>query len=310
MTALDHAFKWIDGELVAGGALVAFGLLLVGCGGLLWRFGESAAARAMVVPLLVMGGLIAALSAVGTLNNVCRIAEFREAYAVDPAAFVEQEVARVQGFMSWYVYTFVCASILIVAGATAFLIAGAPLWKSIGLALIVLGAKLHRHGPFHDRADALAHAPGGRWPGVPDRPERLDHVGAGHFADRQPADVGEGEAGQARQPVAGVALVAPAGAHLVPDALGGVGEREHALEAALLGERVASGAGKPAVGERLGAGFLKRDEREAAESEFASSAADGESLNPASGAGRLDFEVEAVAVATCRPWRRFGRRWW
>ena len=57
MTALDHALNWIDGELVAGGALVAFGLLLVGCGGLLWRFGESAAARAMVVPLLLMGGL-------------------------------------------------------------------------------------------------------------------------------------------------------------------------------------------------------------------------------------------------------------
>lgn len=153
MTALDHALNWIDGELVAGGALVAFGLLLVGCGGLLWRFGDSAAARAMVVPLLLMGGLIAVLSAVGTLNNVRRIAEFREAYAVDPSAFVEQEVARVQGFMSWYMYTFVCASILIVAGLAAFLIAGAPLWKAIGLALIVLGAAA-LHVDFFSKASA------------------------------------------------------------------------------------------------------------------------------------------------------------
>ena len=98
----------------------------------------------MVLPLLVMGSLIAVLSAVGTLNNVRRIAEFREAYAVDPSAFVEQEVARVQGFMSWYVYTIVGASILIVAGLAAFLIAGAPMWKAIGLAMIVLGtAALH-----------------------------------------------------------------------------------------------------------------------------------------------------------------------
>jgi len=37
------------------------------------------------------------------------------------------------------------------------------------------------------------------------------------FADRQPADPEKGETGQARQPVAGVALVAPSGAHLVPD---------------------------------------------------------------------------------------------
>ena len=153
MTALDHALKWIDGELVAGGALVAFGLLLVVCGGSLWRFGESAAARAMVAPLLLMGGLIAVLSAVGVLNNVRRIAEFREAYAVDPLAFVEQEVARVQGFMSWYVYTFVGASILIVAGLAAFLIAGAPLWKAIGLALIVLGAAA-LHVDFFSKASA------------------------------------------------------------------------------------------------------------------------------------------------------------
>jgi len=153
VTALDHALKWIDGELVAGGALIAFGLLLVGCGGLLWRFGESTAARAMVRPLLVTGGLIAVLSAVGALNNVRRLAEFREAFAADPLAFVDQEVARVQGFMSWYVYTFVCASMLIVAGLAAFLISGAPMWKAIGLAMIVLGAAA-LHTDFFSKASA------------------------------------------------------------------------------------------------------------------------------------------------------------
>ena len=153
MTALDHALNWIDGELVSGGALIAFGLLLVGCGGLLWRYGESTAARAMVLPLVVMGGLITVLSAVGTLNNVRRIAEFREAYVVDPSVFVEEEIARVQGFMSWYVYTFVGASILIVAGLAAFLIAGAPMWKGIGLAMIVLGAAA-LHVDFFSKASA------------------------------------------------------------------------------------------------------------------------------------------------------------
>ena len=35
MTAFDHALKWINSELVASGAVIAFGLLLVGCSGLL-----------------------------------------------------------------------------------------------------------------------------------------------------------------------------------------------------------------------------------------------------------------------------------
>ncbi len=153
MTALDHALNWIDGELLAGGALIAFGLLLAGCGGLLAKFGESAAARALVLPLLAMGGVIAALSAVGVLNNMRRIEQFREAYAGDAAAFVVQEVARVQGFMSWYTYTCISASILIVAGLAAFLAVGAPMWKSTGLALIVLGATA-LHVDFFSKASA------------------------------------------------------------------------------------------------------------------------------------------------------------
>ncbi len=95
--------------------------------------------------------------------------------------------------------------------------------------------------------------------------------------------MGEGEAGQARQPVAGVPLVAPALPHLVPDPFGGVREGRHALEAALLGERVASGAGEPAVGEGLGAGLLERDEGKAAEPEFPAAVADPEALDPVCG---------------------------
>ena len=42
----------------------------------------------------------------------------------------------------------------------------------------VVGPEIHRHGPFHDRADALAQLPGGGRHVVPDRCENADHVGA------------------------------------------------------------------------------------------------------------------------------------
>ena len=160
----------------------------------------------------------------------------------------------------------------------------------------VVGAVVQRHGPLHDRADALADPPRRRRPLVPDLAERLDHVGARHLGDGQLAEPGEGEALHARQPVLAVLRVAPAGPHLRQDRLGGGGEGGHALEAALLGEWISSGAGEPAVGERLGAGVLERDEREAAESEFAAPAADDEPLYPAARTGRLHVEVQAVAV--------------
>ncbi len=51
----------------------------------------------------------------------------------------------------------------------------------------VVGPELHRHGPFQNRADPLAHAPGRDRLHVPERGEDLKHIGAGHLRDRQPA---------------------------------------------------------------------------------------------------------------------------
>ena len=134
-------------------------------------------------------------------------------------------------------------------------------------------ARLHRNGPLQHGPNAVADAPRRLRPDVPDRPQRVDDVGARHVADGHPADVREREPGEARLPVLGVPRVAPAGPEVVPDPLGGLGEGGHAAGAALLGERIASGAGELAVGEGDLTGLLERDEREAAESEFPASAA-------------------------------------
>ena len=64
----------------------------------------------------------------------------------------------------------------------------------------VVGPKIHRHGPFQDRADALAQLPGRGCLLVPDRSEDPDHVGARHLRNRHLPDVREGVVLHARQP--------------------------------------------------------------------------------------------------------------
>ena len=110
----------------------------------------------------------------------------------------------------------------------------------------VVVAVVQRHGVLHDGADALADPSRRRRPLVPDLAERLHHVGARHLGDGQLAEPREREAFHAGQPVLAVLRIAPSGPHLRQDRLGGGGEGGHALEAALLGERIASGAGEPA----------------------------------------------------------------
>lgn len=138
MTALDYAVKWINGELLAGAAVIALGLALVGCSGLFWKFGASSASRAMVVPLLVLGGVLVLLAGVTEFGAFKRLAAFREAFAVDPAAFVAQETARVQDFMSWYLYLSIGGSVLLVGGLGAFLLVASDTVRAVGLAVILL----------------------------------------------------------------------------------------------------------------------------------------------------------------------------
>ena len=101
-------------------------------------------------------------------------------------------------------------------------------------------------------------------------------------------------------PVVNVPSAAPAAALLFEDTPGGLGERWHPLDAAFLRERIAARAGQHAVGEGLLAGLGERDERGGTESEFAAPAPDDEPLDPTAGAGRLDEQVQAVAVRAGR----------
>ena len=166
----------------------------------------------------------------------------------------------------------------------------------------VVAAQLHCHGPLENRSDPLAYTSRRLRLHVPDRREDIEHLGARHVGDRPRADPGKGVALQTLPPALRVPAVPPAGTLLFQHAPGGVGKCRHLLRAALFGERVAALAGKLAVGPRLLARLGQRDQRHAAEPQVASAAVDHEPLDPASGAGRLDVEIESLAIAVSS-WR-------
>ena len=139
MTALNHAMDWVNGELVEGRALIVFGSVVLGCSALLWRFGATSAPRALVLPLLVIGVLIVAVSAAMEFNNARRLAAYEAAWELDSGAFVAREIARVRSFMNWYLYTYAAGSLLLVAGVAVFLLHSASTVRAIGLSLILLG---------------------------------------------------------------------------------------------------------------------------------------------------------------------------
>ena len=107
----------------------------------------------------------------------------------------------------------------------------------------VVDPVLHGHGPFQDRTQAQAHPPGRLRLPVPDGREDLKQVGAGNLRDRHLADAREGQPPQARQPLAGVFPVAPAGPLLFQHTGSSFGVGGDGLATSLLGERVPALAG-------------------------------------------------------------------
>ena len=142
MNALDYALAWIHGERMEAGAVIALGVAMVLCGGLLWKFAVTPAARSLVIPLLLPGILLIGACIAWEMSNLTRLETFPPAHALDPAAFLDKEIARVKEFSQWYVYNFRFGAGLIIAGVAVFQFVSKPTLRSIGLTVVVSGVAL------------------------------------------------------------------------------------------------------------------------------------------------------------------------
>ena len=137
----------------------------------------------------------------------------------------------------------------------------------------VVDPKLHRHGPFQHRANALTEPSGRLRLRVPDGSEDLQHIGASDLRHRHLPDTWEGVPLEGQDPLAAVRPTSLAGLLLFHHMCGGFGEAWHALRTTFLCERVATLAGQLAVGQRLLPSLGERDQRDPAEPELAAPAA-------------------------------------
>lgn len=139
MEFIEHTIAWCRGEIFEGRMLALFGAVVVTLALLFWRFGSTPGARAMFVPLLVVGALALAVGITMSFNNQTRINTYSAAFSEDPEAFVQSERARTEAFIKWYPYTMYTFSVVILIGCAVFLWKPTPVGRAIGLATLVLG---------------------------------------------------------------------------------------------------------------------------------------------------------------------------
>ncbi len=137
MSFIDYTVNWCRGEIFEGWAIVTAGFVLLAATLGFRKLGTTELAKAIVIPILVVTLLTLALGGYLVVQNKIRIPAFQEEYRQDPAAFQEKELKRVDGFVSFYKYTFSAAAVIMIAAVGLFFLGRTPLLKSIALAMMV-----------------------------------------------------------------------------------------------------------------------------------------------------------------------------
>ena len=158
MEFIEHTIAWCRGEIFEGRMLALFGAVVATVALAFWRFGNTPSARAMFIPLLLVGVLTLLGGLTMSFNNQARINTYQAAYADDPAAFVQAERKRTEAFIWWYPYTMYSFSAVILLGCAIFLWMPTPLGRAIGLAAVTLGVAVLFLDHFSEERAAGYHA--------------------------------------------------------------------------------------------------------------------------------------------------------
>jgi hypothetical protein len=138
MSFFKHSEAWFKGESIEGGMLGVFGVGLIALAIYFWKIGNTSTYRALVIPFLAIGLLLAGACGIGLWRNSSRVEAFRAKHAKAPAAFVKSEKKRVEGFMKWYRPLLIGWSVLMFVGLGLFHFWGGNRGRAIGLMLIVV----------------------------------------------------------------------------------------------------------------------------------------------------------------------------
>jgi len=84
MKLIEYSTQWAKGEMFEGMCIAVLGILTLVCTVIIWKYGTTINAKALVIPTLVIGLLFMAMGSFMVYSNNNRIAEFEKAYQPNP----------------------------------------------------------------------------------------------------------------------------------------------------------------------------------------------------------------------------------
>ena len=142
MKLIEYTTQWAKGEMFEGLCIAIFGILTLFCTLIIWKYGTTINAKALVIPSLVLGLLFSAMGSFMVYSNNNRIAEFETAYQENPMEFTQLEKTRVEEFQILYPISLAISAVFFLVTLLAFVFSKSPTFHAIGIALSVFGLAL------------------------------------------------------------------------------------------------------------------------------------------------------------------------
>jgi len=91
MKLVEYSVQWAKGESFEGMCIAIAGVLTLVCSLLIWKFGTTVNAKALLAPTFILGLLFSTMGSFMLYSNNKRVTEFQKAYQTDSESFVQNE---------------------------------------------------------------------------------------------------------------------------------------------------------------------------------------------------------------------------
>lgn len=139
MNLIDYTTNWVRGELFEAKLIVAFGILTVVLAILFGKVGTTPNARALFIPLILVGSIYAMIGSGMLFSNNKRLVEMPQSYRADKAAFAQSEKKRVEDFQYQYTISKIVATACFALTLCVFWLSKNPTLLGVGIALSLFG---------------------------------------------------------------------------------------------------------------------------------------------------------------------------
>ena len=137
---IQNTLNWYNGEIFEAKFILGFGIFMLISSLLFYYLGNTPTAKALLIPMLVIGIFFTATGVNMIYSNGKKVQEVEAKYNQNPQDFVNSEIKRVEGFQYLYPLSIGISAICFIVALSLLYFSKNIHLQAIAITLIIFGA--------------------------------------------------------------------------------------------------------------------------------------------------------------------------